>query len=133
MFFNEVLISIDWDYEVYMEKEIKFCFKVGYIEKNLSVVELYIKSFEVREYLEIELKIEEICIFIKFIVFNDFFYDDEEGLLNYKFEVLSEDIVFVEFGFKRLLFIDFFDVYIFIIWFVDGLFLIGNDYIILKY
>ncbi|MCC2374988.1 DEAD/DEAH box helicase [Bacillus paranthracis] len=130
---NEVPISIDWDYEVYMEKETKFRFKVGHIEKNLSAVELHIKSFEVREYLEIELKIEEICIPIKFTVFNDFSHDDEEGLPNYKFEVLSEDTVFVEFGSKRLPLIDFFDAYTPTIWFADGSSLTGNDHIILKH
>ncbi|PEC99030.1 helicase [Bacillus thuringiensis] len=130
---NEVPIGIDWDYEVYMENETKFRFKVGHIEKNLSAVELNIKNFEIRGYLEIELKIDEICIPIKFTVFNDLSHGYEEGLPNYKFEVLSEDKVLVEFGSKRMPLIDFLDYYTPTIWFADGSSLTGNDHIILKH
>ncbi|MFF2853864.1 DEAD/DEAH box helicase [Peribacillus sp. NPDC058002] len=128
-----VPIGIDWDYEVYKENETRFQFKVGNIEKNLSEVELSIKSFDVKDHIEIELKIGEIYIPINFRVFNDFIDGFDEGVPNFRFEITSEDQVQVKYGSKRVPLLDFLDIYTPTIWFADGSSLTRNDYIVLKH
>lgn len=121
---------IDWDEDIYKEKETKFIFKVQEKEYHVSNCELKIKGI-VNDFLEFDLLIDEFSYTIKFSLFEN--NDGDISFPDFKFENISGHRIDVKCTTTKTLSIqEFFEEFTPTIWFADGSALTGNQYIKLQ-
>ena len=123
-------VYIDWDEDIYNERETKFIFKVRGEEFNLSHCELRVKNI-VENSILFDLIITEIPYEMKFSIFEN--NSGESSFADYKFENTSGHTINVQYTSTKVVTIDdFFIVFTPTIWFADGSALTGNQFIKLQ-
>lgn len=123
-------VWIDWDTDIYLDIETKYNFHIDGLSYNLSNITLILISPSSDGDLLFALKSEEKEVVFKLELFEK--TSGTEKYADFKITQLTDSMVEVQFGTKRINAVEFFEKFIPTIWFADGSALTGNEYYELK-
>lgn len=123
-------VWIDWDIDIYMSSESRFKFNIGGYVFDLAQIELQLSSPTSDGDLNFALVTDTKRIEYRIVLFEN--TENENNFPDFIIEKLSQEIVDIEYGSKKINSIQFFEKFTPTIWFADGSALTGNEYVQLK-
>ncbi|MGE7673491.1 DEAD/DEAH box helicase [Lysinibacillus sp. NPDC094403] len=127
-----VPLAIDWDYEILFESETICTFYYGEnISKDLSEVELQIHEFIISETIKFKLLIGIYEVIVEYSLSK--IVEEELDVYDYQFNIISDELVYVRKGSRKMSLLEFLEEYVPTFWFADGSSLTGNEYVELKH